>query len=220
MCRTGRMHCHHITLRSQGVDHQEHNLIMLCNECHDRVHRDTRWWQPILRAYVWLRTVENKSLTLPEVERLLGWPRLIGSRRVENDCWIWTGSLTKEGGYGRMSLNGEVQCTHRIAYVNTNGPIPAGMKVLHHCDTPACFRPDHLFLGTQADNVADMKAKGRERKARGPDHPQNRLTEDQVREIRRRRLAGEKSIDLANEFGISYGMVGHIASGRAWAWLS
>jgi hypothetical protein len=73
------------------------------------------------------------------------------------DCWEWKGK-PKDTGYGTF-LNGYA---HRYAYEIVNGPIPAGMCVLHRCDNRICVRPDHLFLGTKEDNTADMWSKGRQ----------------------------------------------------------
>jgi hypothetical protein len=74
-------------------------------------------------------------------------------------CHVWTGSKYGRG-YGNLQI-----ATHRLAWELANGPIPEGLSILHRCDNPACCNPDHLFLGTQADNMADKVRKGR---ARGP----------------------------------------------------
>lgn len=75
-------------------------------------------------------------------------------------CVLWLGSVDRRG-YGRMSANGRLTRTHRLAWAETFGPIPSDKWVLHKCDQPSCIRPDHLFLGTHADNMADMARKGR-----------------------------------------------------------
>lgn len=76
-------------------------------------------------------------------------------------CWIWTRGLTTSG-YGSISTgNGRTSATSRVAWEVTNGPIPAGLFACHHCDNPPCCNPEHLFLGTHADNARDMAEKGR-----------------------------------------------------------
>jgi len=98
------------------------------------------------------------------------------------DCWLFTGYLTPAG-YGRFSIAGVQQQAHRVAYMFTHGPIPEGMVICHRCDVRHCVNPSHIFLGTHADNVADMDAKGRRQPARGDRngarlHPETRLRGD------------------------------------------
>lgn len=85
-------------------------------------------------------------------------------------CWIWTASrFTKRGGYGQFHEWPKVRYAHRVAWELTHGPIPDGMVVMHACDNPPCVNPQHLSLGTIADNAQDMVAKGRSLKgARSP----------------------------------------------------
>jgi hypothetical protein len=75
-------------------------------------------------------------------------------------CWLWTG--VKSVGYGHMwDGSGRPKHAHRLSWEIHHGPIPSGMDVLHRCDTPACVRPDHLFIGTASDNMLDAVSKGR-----------------------------------------------------------
>jgi len=94
---------------------------------------------------------------------------------MPNGCLEWTG-WTNDAGYGQIMVNGKQTGTHRLAWEVANGPIPAGFCVCHHCDNPPCCDAERcLFLGTKADNAADMAAKGRapgQQKTHCPDnHP-------------------------------------------------
>jgi len=141
---------------------------------------------------------------------------------IKNDdgCWGWTGGTAKFG-YGSIrdwKDGNRLWLAHRLSWTLHNGAIPQGMAVLHRCDNPPCNRPDHLFLGTKADNVADMIAKGRERHIGNANpHPwKAKFTEDHVREIRQRRAAGESYTTISLGMLIPVGTVRQIASRQTW----
>lgn len=146
-------------------------------------------------------------------------------------CWVWTAARNSTG-YGVLSKGGkrraDLHQAHRLSWQLHHGDA-GDLFVCHRCDNPSCVRPDHLFLGTAADNMRDMRAKGRsgrgkagpcESKWEPPVEPRPakaRLTEPQVRDIRARHAAGETRASLAEHFGISTMMVGYIVRGRYWA---
>lgn len=134
--------------------------------------------------------------------------------RTDDGCWFWGGNRDQDG-YGRFWLNGRSTVASRAAYLLFVGPIsPDDLCVCHSCDQPSCVNPRHLFLGTVAINNADKMVKMRYTK--GADHPHSKLTEAQAREILTRLASGERPTDLAREYGVSRGLIGHMRSGRNW----
>ena len=157
-------------------------------------------------------------------------PRPLAERFAEkyipepnSGCWLWDGATTGRMGYGTIRTGSLCDGTrrnegaHRVSYELHVGPIPEGLHVLHRCDVPACVNPDHLFLGTPADNTADMMAKGRQRK--GESENRSKLTEADVREIRRRSESGEEGRALAPEFGVCEGTISMVINRKTWTHL-
>jgi len=133
-----------------------------------------------------------------------------------DDCWEWSKHRTDRG-YGQASHRGKFYQAHKLAWILTNGPVPDDLFVCHRCDNPPCCRPDHLFLGTPADNSEDMVAKGRSAKVGGLSHYGAKLSAELVREIRSRYVAGDVSThDLAREYGVTAMTIWKVATGRSY----
>lgn len=132
----------------------------------------------------------------------------------ENACWIWASGVFSSG-YGRIKWNGRDELTHRIAYELHFGVDPANLDVLHKCDTPLCCNPNHLFLGTQQDNMRDMKLKGRAARNSGEHAGNCKLSDNEVEQIRakyvRRRIT-QKMLGL--EYGVTASQISNIIRGN------
>jgi hypothetical protein len=130
----------------------------------------------------------------------------------KGDCWLWVGEIEKDG-YGRFRPNGKRMRVHRYSYSHFKGPIPEGLWVLHECDNRACCNPNHLWLGTCADNTRDMIAKGRDRYVVGEQHANAKLTEQDVRNI----LASDLcQVTLAENYGVSKATICLIKGRKIW----
>ncbi len=139
--------------------------------------------------------------------------------RAPDECWPWSSALN-EHGYGVFGGRKLPVLAHRAMWQVFNGPIPAGMCVLHHCDNPRCVNPAHLWLGTNADNTADMMTKGRHKPVSlpGERNPNVRITADDVACIRALYAAGGISQDrLARQFGISQTQTSRVIRGESWS---
>lgn len=154
----------------------------------------------------------------------------------DDACWLWTGCRRNQR-YGHCRWGGKMRSSHRIAWEITNGVIPDGLCVCHHCDNPPCVNPKHLFLGTQLDNVRDYIAKGLDIKTRARGdrhgrrvHPETcprgessgkaRLTNAKVLEMRRRFAnEGVTKTQLSRELGVALSTVHDVITGRTWSHL-
>lgn len=124
-------------------------------------------------------------------------------------CWEWGGS-TNQHGYGQIKIAGKPVKAHRFSWALHFGD-PGDLNVLHTCDNPPCVRPDHLLLGTHADNMADMVAKGRQNSSwawpvmKIANREKNRkLQDDEVRAIRRAWSGGTSMVQLGKMYGVQH----------------
>jgi len=131
------------------------------------------------------------------------------------DCWVWMASKRGHGYGGFLTPERKPTTAHRFSWFLHNGPIPSGMCVLHKCDNRLCVKPDHLFLGTQLDNIRDRDEKGRQKTLRGSVNINAKLNEDQVKIIKRNRGFISQRC-LAKAFGVTRGTITHIHTGRNW----
>lgn len=125
-------------------------------------------------------------------------------------CWPWTGA-GKGNGYGNVRVKTANVPAHRYAYELFCGPVPAGQDVCHSCDNRWCVNPDHLFLGSRSENMADMKLKGR-----GDGGCRKHLTERQAQEIRRRLNTGVPASRIADQLNVNYHTVTAIKRGESY----
>ncbi len=149
-------------------------------------------------------------------------------------CWLWTAGWSRGIGYGQIirKKNGKWQSAwaHRISWELFRGDIPNDLFVLHKCDVRLCVNPDHLFLGTQSDNVADMVKKGRQARgdshgsytmpnkwARGESQGSSKLTEELVRLARHRHHNGETFQSIADDMEVARSTISRAVYGKQWS---
>lgn len=138
---------------------------------------------------------------------------------VTPGCWAWTASRSKSRylEYGQFNDGTGMRGAHRVSYKLYVGQIPAGLQVLHRCDNPVCVNPDHLFLGTNDDNVKDKVAKGRASKMPGDLHPRRKLSSADIIAIRADTRI-QKAI--AADYGVGQTHISAIKSGARWSHLA
>lgn len=172
------------------------------------------------------------SEPLTEQERDRFWSKV--AIRCNSQCWIWE-SYRNRAGYGVFGFRRKSRLAPRIAFLDRNGSVPKNLCVLHTCDNPACVNPKHLWLGTRRDNNLDCRKKGRQVCLSGENHPRKlrpelfpigekagcaKLKTRQVIKIRKTYVRGKISQQkLADRYGVSRGLIGHIVRGRSWRHL-
>ncbi len=161
--------------------------------------------------------MKSRGLTRSEIEPIAEarfWSRVkVG---CSNDCWRWHGTYRNKGAYGQMCVNGYYVGAHVVAFALACADVPAGMCVLHKCDNPPCCNPKHLFLGTMKENTQDCKIKGRLADRSGSKNGHSKLSEDQVRQIRKSSFDGEIYEELAERFGVATVTIAKICQRKLW----
>lgn len=194
---------------SQSTMHRWHGICVSCGNSAVRhgysLTRKTS--RQCLKCYL-------TQMSKPSIDRLY---KRLSNTSDKDACWIWTGAR-RNGGYGNIRVNGKRLPASRLSWILHNGEIPDGYQVCHKCDNPPCCNPLHLFLGTPRDNVHDMISKGRQATGKAV-ASHSRLTEDQVREIRRHIASGKGLRHIGRMYGISCSSVIKIRDGITWKHL-
>lgn len=155
---------------------------------------------------------------------LLTKERLLSKREIKpspdgrfQDCWYWTGNLINKK-YGQIFCAQEAFYVHRVAaFLWLNFDLNSDLCVCHKCDNPPCFNPEHLFIGTNSDNLQDMIKKGRSNYLNGERNGMNKITIEDMLEIRRLCKEGNLAqIDIAHRFNISQKHVSQIHQRTRW----
>ena len=192
-------------------------------------HRNAVIVSPACAVYICERAIYScpfvAQMLKCSMKSLLNWKHRVTLRErfeekyipvTESGCWLWVGAFKVEKikfEYGVIVHKRKICLAHRIAYEIYKGPIPNGMSVLHRCDVTCCVNPDHLFLGTRADNVADMDRKKRRVVLYGTLHKMAKVTEDQVRTIR---ASAAFSHILAKQYSCSSSLIRRIKRRDTW----
>jgi len=155
--------------------------------------------------------------TMPLSERLYAKVNING----RTGCWEWSGATRR--GYGRLTVGSRTNGTrrsesaHRVSFNLAKGAIPNGMEVCHVCDNPKCINPDHLFLGTKADNAHDRDRKGRNIVHTGEEQSRAKLTRRTVQAARwERAMNGTSYQKLADKYGVSKRTIQNAVKGKTW----
>lgn len=162
-----------------------------------------------------LQRRKSKEIVPPDTGEIARFWARVDRSSGPNACWEWQ-AARQPTGYGAVWLGRRVAISHRVAWTLTNGPIPNGKHVCHHCDNPPCCNPEHLFLGTDDDNMRDKEQKGRANHSHSEARPSAKLTNDDVREIRRLLATGLMQREVADCYGVHDSQISRINSGHLW----
>lgn len=175
-----------------------------------------RWSDPAFKARM-AETMRGRVNMMPSGATLAARLDHYSIPEPNSGCFLWLGP-TDECGYGLLRWQGKTHRAHRLAWMARNGEIAPNLHACHHCDVPACVNPDHLFLGTNADNNADKMAKGRHRcnPLLGEAAPAAKLTANQILEIR---ADNRRQRIIAREYGVDQSRISRVKALVDWRHL-
>ena len=141
---------------------------------------------------------------------------LLRAQLEPSGCWLWTGTVFRDTGYGQITYDKKVQSVHRLSlHVFRGFSLDPKIMVLHLCDVKRCYNPKHLYLGDHAANTRDAHL--RKRFKSGAHHPMAKLDEAKVIKIRKLIAAGHSYSGIAKKFGVDSSLIGLIKRRKAWA---
>ena len=137
------------------------------------------------------------------------------------DCWLWTAATKSEAddrAYGVFWNGKRLVGAHRYAYEILRRPLQQGEIVMHLCDVPRCVNPNHLLAGSQSENILQAFAKGRmvANRCFGSRHPNSKLVESDIDQIKQMAADGQKHQDIAKLYGVAYPLITRIVNGKSW----
>jgi len=159
---------------------------------------------------------------MPKFEATKTPEQRIRARSTEDACGCWNWNSARPDGRANVFFfGGKYVSAYRASYRIFVGDIPDGMQVLHKCDNPLCVNPEHLFIGNQADNMADMRKKGRRASFAGSAHGMAKLDESLARQIISEYVPRKVTLkQLATKFGVSVATIHRVVLGKGWAHIT
>ena len=154
-----------------------------------------------------------------DIERF--WQKINFPNDHINECWEWTACIHKVKGYGRFGVDGRIVDSHVFSYIIHFGD-RNGLYVLHKCNNRSCVNPNHLYLGTQLDNMKDRRNANHYYSQVGSKNPNSKLNEDKVKEMLTKIWNNEFATikEVANYYGVSRECIYPILSGRKWTQIT
>ena len=163
----------------------------------------------------YLRIKNYGSSDLPEKpKKTIQEVLLSGALKTPDGCLVWRKSL--RCGYGRFSYGGKSYSAHIASFLVNGGVVGYGLQVNHKCNNRACIEPNHLYAGTQKDNMRDMEISGRAKRLRGESSGRSKLKLFEVHEIR---LSSDSGASLARKYNVSESLIRAVRQRKAWAWV-